>query len=249
MANAITPTADSADEEIKQTEAANDQADTSAAETTEVNTDSPATVDTPEESVTEENAAPEAPAEAEAEAEPEAEAAPIADAITSPEEPAASETTQPSEPSSAAMAAQPPKQSGTDKPNHLGLVRLIAEAVLVLLLIILGANLYSANQENSKLTKEVAVLNSNPQIVAQKQAQDLIRKVGVLVKLPAGEEPTIADVSDVTKAKAQSAFFNNAQNGDKVLLYVKGGTAILFRPATGKVINQGPLNIANTAKQ
>ena len=86
------------------------------------------------------------------------------------------------------------------------------------------------------LKDQVAKLNSNPQIAIQKQTQALIAEVGRLIDLPKDEAPTVANVSDASQAKKQSAFFNNAQNGDKVLMYVKAGEAILYRPSTNKII-------------
>lgn len=182
-------------------------------------------------------AAPEAPSTPEPVTSVEQPEAPIPDAITS---------SDPAPVPEVAKASKPPKKTSKGMPKHLP--RLIFEIFLVSVIIGLGVYCNSLKQDNAELKEQVTSFNSNPTIVALRDAQTLIKKVGTVVTLPTGEEPTIADVSDVNKAKTQSAFFNNAQNGDKVLLYVKGGTAILYRPSTGKVINQGPLNItSNTA--
>ncbi len=69
------------------------------------------------------------------------------------------------------------------------------------------------------------------------------RPFATMACLIASLAPAIAVVSDVDKAKAQSSFFANAQNGDKILLYVKNGKAVLYRPSTNKVIEYGPLTI------
>lgn len=77
------------------------------------------------------------------------------------------------------------------------------------------------------------------------EAYELVTKVGKLIELPSGETPTIATVTDVTKVKDQ-AFFVNAQNGDKLLIYPQAKKAILYRPSTNKVINVAPLVIGPT---
>ncbi len=142
--------------------------------------------------------------------------------------------------------------SSTDKKAPLA--HLIAEAVLVMLLAGVGYWAFSqasANKDltadNKNLKSQVAQLNANPQIAVQKQTNDLISKVSALMQLPAGETPTVASVSDASAAKKQSAFFNNAQNGDKVLMYVKAGEAILYRPSTDKIILVAPLTFSGNA--
>lgn len=70
---------------------------------------------------------------------------------------------------------------------------------------------------------------------------DVLARVGQLVELPAGETPTVATVTDL-KPLAGEAFFKDAQVGDKVLIYATSSKAILYRPATNKVINVASLN-------
>ena len=55
---------------------------------------------------------------------------------------------------------------------------------------------------------------------------ELIAEVGKLVILPTDEEPTIATVTDLTELQKQE-FFRQAKIGDKVIIYVKAGKAIL----------------------
>src|SRR5206468_2603440 len=131
-------------------------------------------------------------------------------------------------------APLPPKAAKSSKAKspraNRGALRLIGEALLVAAVIGLGLWAWNLSSDNKNLEAQVAKLNSNPQAVIQKQTDALIRQVGALITLPTDETPTIANVTDATAAKKQSAFFNNAQNGDKVLMYVKAGEAILYRP-------------------
>jgi hypothetical protein len=110
-------------------------------------------------------------------------------------------------------------------------IRRIPLAVLIILLL-LGIAVAVAG------TRKSATTPAN-------ESQDLVAKVGVLIELPSGETPTIATVTDITKVKDQ-AFFTNAQNGDKLLIYPQAKKAILYRPSTNKVINVAPLVIGAT---
>lgn len=80
---------------------------------------------------------------------------------------------------------------------------------------------------------------------AQSETQQLVNEVGKLVQLPQGETPTIATVNNATKLQNQ-AFFKDAQNGDKVLIYSKSGKAVLYRPSTNKIIEYSTVNLTGT---
>jgi hypothetical protein len=124
-------------------------------------------------------------------------------------------------------------------------LRALLEVILIAAVAGLGLWAWTLYTDNKDLKKQVTQLNANPQLAIQKQTQDLIAHVGALMQLPADETPTVANVSDATKAKQQSAFFNNAQDGDKVLMYVKAGEAILYRPRTDKIVLVAPLTFSN----
>jgi hypothetical protein len=115
----------------------------------------------------------------------------------------------------------------------------------VLLVVGLGLWAWTLSSDRNNLKSQVSELQKNPQVAVQKQTDELIKRVGALMQLPSDETPTIANVTDASKAKEQSAFFNNAQNGDKVLMYVKAGEAILYRPSTNKIILVAPLTFTN----
>ncbi|HEX7041858.1 MAG TPA: hypothetical protein VF189_01280 [Patescibacteria group bacterium] len=123
------------------------------------------------------------------------------------------------------------------KSSILGAKGIIATLTGLLLILAVGASIYFYLQytQAQKLLK-------NPNLAAQEQNQALISAVGKLIDLPASETPTIATVSDVNKLKGQ-AFFTNAENGDKVLIYTKAKKAILYRPSENKIIDVAPVNI------
>lgn len=91
---------------------------------------------------------------------------------------------------------------------------------------------------------QVRLLKQNPQTIAAEEASSLVKKVGKLMVLPAGEVPTIATVSDPAALKDQP-FFVLAQKGDKVLIYAQEKKAILYSVLLNKIIDVAPLNIGS----
>lgn len=119
---------------------------------------------------------------------------------------------------------------------------LIVPIILVVLLLI-GSSVYFYMQYQ----KSQALLK-NPSSASQDEVNSLVQKVGRHYDLPAGDQVTVATVSDMTKLQGQ-AFFAKAQNGDKVLIYPKTSVAILYRPSTDKIINVGPVNTQGDTSQ
>lgn len=111
-----------------------------------------------------------------------------------------------------------------------------------ILIIMLLSVMHSKNQLETKVDK----LSGNSASSAGDEIKSLVQQIGQTFQLPAGETPTLATVSDASKVRNQ-AFFKDAQNGDKVLLYSKAGEAILYRPSTKKIISVAPVNLNGTS--
>lgn len=79
---------------------------------------------------------------------------------------------------------------------------------------------------------------------SQDEVQKLVAEISQFLILPTDEEPTVATVSDVEALKGQP-FFAKAQKGDKVLIYTKAKKAILYNPATHKIVEVAPINLGN----
>lgn len=135
---------------------------------------------------------------------------------------------------------KPKRNLSSLKPSK----RTLIEVVVLALLVGLGVYTWQLRADNNDLQKQLSTLKTNPQAAVQQQTTDLINQVGKLMNLPKGETPTVAAVTNADAAKKQSAFFNDAQNGDKVLLYVKAGEAILYRPSQNKIILVAPLTFS-----
>lgn len=110
---------------------------------------------------------------------------------------------------------------------------------LVLLVLGGGGYFYYQTQKNQA---------ANPQASAQEEVKKVVLEVGKLIDLPAGEDPTIATVTDITKLKDQP-FFQKAKNGDKVLIYTNARKAILYDPVAKKVLDVAPINIGTGSAQ
>lgn len=63
------------------------------------------------------------------------------------------------------------------------------------------------------------------------------------VVLPTDETPVIATVSDQNKLDDQ-AFFKQAQNGDKIIMYKENKKVFLYRPTEKQVIAQATLEFS-----
>jgi hypothetical protein len=129
----------------------------------------------------------------------------------------------------------------TQKRHLISRSRLLA-GFGVFIILILGLYAYALIHERDDLKQKIVDLQKDPAILARQQQQELMNKIGDLIELPKNETPTIADVTDVEQARKQDQFYQDAQNGDKVLFYVKAGKAILYRPSTKKVITTAPIN-------
>ena len=81
---------------------------------------------------------------------------------------------------------------------------------------------------------------------APDETAQLIEEVGKLIRLPEDETPTIATVSDPQKLREQ-AFFKNASEGDKVLIYTQSKKAILYSPILKQIIEVANVNLSSPA--
>jgi hypothetical protein len=107
-------------------------------------------------------------------------------------------------------------------------------AIVVLTSLVFGGNFYLKAKKLERQSQTAAAGSAG-------EAQRIVAEVGKLLILPTDEEPTIATISDASKLQNQ-AFFANAKNGDKVLIYNKAGKAILYDPVNKIIVEVAPLN-------
>lgn len=106
---------------------------------------------------------------------------------------------------------------------------------------------------NSKIIKFVIILivvsgcvalyyfykHQNAPLTTEQEADNLVSELGKFIMLP-DERPSVALVTDKSQLSNQ-AFFNNAENGDKVLIFLKAKKAIIYRPSNKKIVEIGPI--------
>jgi hypothetical protein len=76
--------------------------------------------------------------------------------------------------------------------------------------------------------------------VTEEEPQKIIENVGKLIEIP-DEIPTIATVSNLEKLSGQP-LFKNAKKGDKLLIFIKSGKVIIYRPSANKIIEATPIH-------
>lgn len=115
---------------------------------------------------------------------------------------------------------------------------------LILLLVLVIAVFVGSSFFMTKYPNALSFIGitGNQELAAQQQNEKTLAAVSVLMNLPDDEQPTIATVTDVDLIKDQP-FFNDAQNGDVVLIYPNARKAILYRASENRIIEVGAVNI------
>lgn len=133
-----------------------------------------------------------------------------------------------------ANQAQKINQPQVSKRRKRKPLKAIAILILVVAVGFLTYQYIDAKQQIKELQKAPAKAAQS-----QNDSDAVIAKVSKLTILPA-EQPTVATVSDIAKLKDQ-AFFNNAKNGDKVLIFKNSKKAVIYRPSTNQIIEIAPI--------
>jgi hypothetical protein len=110
----------------------------------------------------------------------------------------------------------------------------ISLAILIIIGGLGGGGYYFYSQYRNSQA-EIDLLKNNPTEAANIETQKIVNLVGKLMVLPDNETPVDITVTDITKLKNQ-AFFTNAENGDRMLVYSQAKKAILYRPSINKVV-------------
>lgn len=120
-------------------------------------------------------------------------------------------------------------------------------ATAILFIVLLGGAAFFGYQYFI-LQKQFQNSPAATQKAAQEEARKLVAEVGKLMVLPNNELPTVATVTDINKLKDQ-VFFQQAKNGNKVLIFTNAKLAILYDPQIHKIVNVGPVNIGTQPNQ
>lgn len=112
---------------------------------------------------------------------------------------------------------------------------LIAANIIALLAFAGAAGFFFKKYQDTK--------SASPEKLQQAQVDQTISEVSKLYTLPGNEKPDVATVKDKEALKKQYPFFDQAENDDVVLIYKEAKIAILYRPATKKLVKVGPVNV------
>lgn len=123
------------------------------------------------------------------------------------------------------------------------LPKTLSRAQLILALLVLVLGIISVSQFIM-----LRQLSSQSEPAGEVELQQILKKVGALVVLPSDETPRLATITDADRLRGQ-AFFANAKNGNKVLIYPKAGKAILYDPSLNRVVDIAPLTVGAPTTQ
>jgi heme/copper-type cytochrome/quinol oxidase subunit 2 len=143
-------------------------------------------------------------------------------------------------PMSGTGSVHPEHESIKKEENNNGIAALV---VVIIIAVLAAAGCVFMYLKYSSAQNKIKTL-TDPQVqqeMAKKEAQTLVAKIGKLIMLPADEEPTIATVTDVDALKKEQPFYRDAQNGDKVIIYMQAKKAIIYNEARDILVNVGPI--------
>ena len=73
--------------------------------------------------------------------------------------------------------------------------------------------------------------------------EQTVEAVQALMIVPAEEEPMVATIVDAVALQQEQPFYQDAQNGDQLLIYGSALKAILYSPARNIIVNVGPIQL------
>ncbi len=120
--------------------------------------------------------------------------------------------------------------------------------IALVVVMVFGGFALKSNADKRQLQEQLSSQQQSESQSAEDEATTLKKAISKFIELPSDETPTVATVVDVEKVRGQ-AFFRNAANNDKVLLFATAGKAILYRPSSNKIIEIAPINLGQDQGQ
>lgn len=121
---------------------------------------------------------------------------------------------------------------------------LLAFVILLIGFVWALVNYYQTKSQLEKLSTP-----AGQQELAKQETEAIVAKVKKLIVLPTNEQPTIATITDAASIAKEQPFYQNAHNGDKVLIYVQAKKAIIYDAVNDILVNVGPVFIDNSNAQ
>lgn len=132
-------------------------------------------------------------------------------------------------------AAWPPKKVSVVH-SQLSYPKLAA-AVVVFVVVVAGVTLGAMNLANgywpwaSEETRQAA------------EVERTVAAVGKHILLPEGETPLVATITDADTLRQEQPFYQNAIDGDQLLIYGESLRAIIYSPSRDIIVNVGPVEL------
>ncbi|KKT36061.1 MAG: hypothetical protein UW22_C0045G0011 [Candidatus Gottesmanbacteria bacterium GW2011_GWB1_44_11c] len=118
------------------------------------------------------------------------------------------------------------------KKEHIPVI--MSGIFLILSMIGIGSGVYFYRQYRTSEEKL-----KNPNQAAKQESKELMKRVGKLMILPF-EEAQVATIADAETLKKTQAFFQDAKDNDKLLIFPDAKKAIIYRPTANVIINVAP---------
>lgn len=115
-------------------------------------------------------------------------------------------------------------------------LKLVLGSLLTLVFVFGAIAIYS--QYKLRSITEAELLVDIPKEKQPRTGEEIVKALGRHVILPEGI-PQIAEVQDAARLKVSQAFFENAENGDVVVVYES--TIYLYRPSKDVLVSYGDI--------
>jgi len=125
----------------------------------------------------------------------------------------------------------------TDQVKKKPKVIFLILGVVVILIIILTYWYYG----RSKTETVIDLSNQASEVTEQDKVADVIAKVSQLMILPEDGEPMVATILDAQALAAEQAFYADASDGDKLLIFPN--RAIIYNPTNNIIVNVGEVRV------
>lgn len=128
-------------------------------------------------------------------------------------------------------------RNGTASKNKR-VIKLLLAVIIFALGIGLSATGYLYYQTKQKL--DWLSTPQGQQRLSEQEVAAVVEKLRKLTLLP-DEQPVVATIIDADFLATQSAFYNQSQNGDKVVIFPQAERAYIYSPDRNIIVNSGPL--------
>ena len=129
---------------------------------------------------------------------------------------------------------QPPIKTAK-KVRPLKVLLTIGVLLLILGTAVMTFLYYQTRQELLQLSTP-----QGQQRLSEQEMTAVLEQLGKLTLLP-DEEPVMATIIDAAYLATQSAFYEQSENGDKLVVFPKAKKAIIYSPSRNIIVNSGPV--------